>query len=77
MFKLMDKKIIAILAENLVLTGPMSPFSFQQIHTSATYSEAPFIMLCLRSTGIEHVIRELCHKGTILQRNYRKITIVW
>ena len=26
---------------------------------------------------MEHVISELCHKGTILQRNYRKITVSW
>ena len=32
---------------------------------------------CLVSIGIDHVISELCSKGTILQRNYRKITILW
>ena len=26
---------------------------------------------------MEHVIREPCYKGTVLQRNYRKITISW
>ena len=29
------------------------------------------------SIGMDHVISELCYKGTILQRNYRKMTIVW
>ena len=77
MFKLMDKKIITILAENLALTGHLPPLSFQQIHTSAAYCAVPFIMLCLGSTGIEHVILDLCYKETILQRNYRKIIIVW
>ena len=29
------------------------------------------------SVGMDPVISELCHRGTILQRNYRKITILW
>ena len=36
----------------------------------------PFIMLCLRSLGIDLIISELYHKGTILQRNSRKILIL-
>ena len=38
---------------------------------------SPFIMIYLRSIGMDHVISELCYKGTILQRNYRKMTIPW
>ena len=26
---------------------------------------------------MDHVISEMCYKGTILQRNYRKMTILW
>ena len=31
------------------------------------------------SIGMDHVffINELCYKGTLLQRNYRKMTITW
>ena len=36
---------------------------------------SPFITLCLGSIGIDSVIGELCYKGIILQRNYRKMTI--
>ena len=36
-----------------------------------------FITLSLGSIGMDHVISELCYKGTILQRNYRKMTILW
>ena len=32
-------------------------------------------MLCLGSVGMDCVISELSPKGTILQRNYRKMTI--
>ena len=34
-------------------------------------------MLYLGSIGMDCVISELCYKGTILQRNYRKMTIKW
>ena len=27
--------------------------------------------------GLHHLISELCYKGTILQRKYRKMTILW
>ena len=37
----------------------------------------PFIMLYLGSIGMDRVISEPCYKGTILQRNYRKMTIKW
>ena len=30
----------------------------------------------LGSIGMDCVIRELCYKGTLLQRNYRKMTIM-
>ena len=41
---------------------------------------SPFIKLCFGSTGMDCIIRdcvisESCYKGTILQRNYRKMTI--
>ena len=32
-------------------------------------------MLCLGSLGMDRVISETCYKGTILQRNSRKMTI--
>ena len=38
---------------------------------------SPSTTLCLGSIGIDHVISRSCYKGTILQRNYRKMTIVW
>ena len=34
-----------------------------------------FIMLFLESIEMDSVISELCYKGTILQRNYGKMTI--
>ena len=34
-------------------------------------------MLCLWSIAMDHVMNKPYHKGTILQRNYRKITILW
>ena len=34
-------------------------------------------MLCLGSIGMDHVITVSCYKGTILQKNYRKMTILW
>ena len=36
---------------------------------------SPFIMLYLGSIGMIPLISELCLKETILQRNYRKMTI--
>ena len=44
---------------------------------SLTIQHNPFIMLCLRSTGMGSVINEQHYKETILQRNYRKMTIKW
>ena len=38
---------------------------------------SPFIKLCLGFIGLDSVISESCYKGTILQRNYRKMTILW
>ena len=35
---------------------------------------SPFIAPCLRSIGMNYVISESCYKGTILQRNYKKMT---
>ena len=37
---------------------------------------SPFIMLCLGSIGMDRVISKFCFKRTILQRNYRKMTIL-
>ena len=37
---------------------------------------SPFIML-FRSIGIGFVVNDPCYKGTILQKNYRKMTISW
>ena len=38
---------------------------------------SPFITQCLSPIGMDSAISELCCKGTILQRNYRKMTIPW
>ena len=38
---------------------------------------SPIKMLCFGSTENDFVISELCYKGTILQRNYRKMTMKW
>ena len=38
---------------------------------------SPFIALFLGYSGLDHVINESCYKRTILQRNYRKMTISW
>ena len=35
------------------------------------------ITLCLGYIGMDRVISELCYKGTTLQKNYRKMTILW
>ena len=44
----------------------------QKLHLSL------FVRLCFGFIGMDHVISELCYKGTILQRNYRKEkTISW
>ena len=37
---------------------------------------SPFLTLCMGSIGIDLVISESCYKGTILQMNYRKMTII-
>ena len=34
-------------------------------------------MLGFGSIGMDCVISEPCYKGAILQRNYRKMTILW
>ena len=53
---------------------------------SIIVQSSPFLKtLCLGSIGMDPVISELCYKGTniflhkrtILQRNYRKMTISW
>ena len=43
----------------------------------STIQYSPFIMLYLWSIcpGMDCVISEPCYKGTILQRNYKKMTI--
>ena len=38
---------------------------------------SPFITLSLGPIGMGHVISELCYRGTVLQRNYRKMNILW
>ena len=38
---------------------------------------SPIIRLYLGSIGMDCVLSKSCYKGTILQRNYRKITILW
>ena len=35
----------------------------------------PYIMLCLGSIGMEHVISESCYTETILLKNYRKMSM--
>ena len=38
---------------------------------------SPFKMLYLGSIGMDHVISESYYTGVILQRNYRKMTMLW
>ena len=38
--------------------------------------EISFIKLYLVSIGMDLIITELCYKGIILQKNYRKVTIL-
>ena len=38
---------------------------------------SPFIKPCLGSIGMDRVISESFYKGTNLQRNCRKMTILW
>ena len=49
--------------------------SSESILVKIQYS--PFIMLNLGSIGMDRDISGPCYKGTILQRNYRKMTIKW
>ena len=44
---------------------------------TSTVQYSLFLALSLRSIGMDFVISELCYKGTILQRIYRKMTILW
>ena len=37
----------------------------------------PFIMISVASIGMDCIIDKSCCEGTILQRNYRKMTISW
>ena len=48
--------------------------SILALYHCATVLPSPFIMLCLGFIGMECVISESCYIGTILQRNYRKMT---
>ena len=43
------------------------------------YSEVPLqhYVWVHRNGGMDHVISELCYKGTNLHRNYRKMTMLW
>ena len=50
-------------------------YSLVIIKKAYIYS-SPFIMLYLGSIGMDHVISRIM-KRTILQRNYRKMTILW
>ena len=53
-----------------------SSYMYLQVsHIKGEIQFSPFVMLCLGSIGMACVISEPCHKWTILQRNYRKMTI--
>ena len=41
------------------------------------FIQKPLIKLCLGYIGMDLVINELYYKGTILKRNYWKMTISW
>ena len=41
------------------------------------YNSDPLIRLGLGSIETDRLVSELCNTGTILQRNYRKMTISW
>ena len=46
------------------------------LKSDCTVQCSPFILLYLGSIPMGHAISELCYKGTILERNYRKMTLV-
>ena len=49
---------------------------FQKEVTSFSQTLSTRKMQC-SPMGMDHVISELCYKGTILQRYYRNMTILW
>ena len=46
---------------------------------TSIYSSVPLycFSLYLESIEMDHVLSESCYKGTILQRSYRKMTMLW
>ena len=55
-----------------IVGNHMSRLSF---HSYKNIQCSFFITHCLGSIGMDCVITETCYKGTILQKNYRKMTI--
>ena len=65
---------------SLVLVQPRKtrPFITQRLFIGRKESnQTKFIRQCFVSIRIKSVISELCFEWTILQRNYRKMTILW
>ena len=60
-----------VFALNQIMEEPISLLRVKHVQFSS------FIMLSLGPIIMNQVINELCYKGTILQRNYRKMTISW
>ena len=66
--------------ENSQKRHTSSQVSLQQdliggVFSTSIHECTPFITLNLGSIGVDRVISEPCYKGTILQGNYRKMTI--
>ena len=45
--------------------------------TSATSIVQPLYNAMFGSIGMGHVVLEMCYKGSILQKNFREMTITW
>ena len=61
------------ITELCFITGPVDRSPIYNIYVQ----RGNLIILCLGSIGMVIVLSDLCHEGTILQRNYRKMTILW
>ena len=51
-------------------------FSLIRSHAFISTHLVLYGFICLEVIGMDLVISDSCHKGTILQRNYRKMTIL-
>ena len=69
---------VYMLVSFTVLCGGASVFSENPVLSEHFKLQCRmFITLCLGSIQMGQVINEVRYKGTILQRNFRKMTILW